>query len=268
MSMTANNSLRCDGCSVVVEGPDLEAFSDAYLAHARSQHPDWPFPDVAIRNVAEATQRLTGSIERLNTIGSVAIHPVSGSRIPDWLSFFDHDAFAGNPVDACCYCAAPHVIPRGQQSGMEQRPWRQSRDLMISLLRSGRAFGYLAYVEDKPAGWVNASERSECAMYRFGDGADPPDGDVIALSCFGIAPPYRGHGLVRQLLQRVLDDAPSRGARWVEAYPFNDQENVDEDNWRGQANVLTAHGFEPVDTLERHGVVRIRIDSARQGAPA
>jgi GNAT superfamily N-acetyltransferase len=265
--MTANHSLRCDDCSVLVEGPTLEAFSDAYLAHARSRHPDWPFPDTAIRNVAEATQRLTGSTDRLDTIGPVAIHPVTAERIPDWLSYFDHDAFAGNPVDACCYCAGPHVVPRGQWGGMEQRPWRQSRELMISLLRSGRAFGYLAYVDDKPAGWVNASKRSECASYRLGASADPSDGDVIVVSCFGIAPPYRGHGLVRLLLRRVLDDAATRGARWVEAYPFSDQENVDEDNWLGPAALYAAHGFEVVGALQRQTVVRARVRPDRFQTP-
>jgi GNAT superfamily N-acetyltransferase len=254
--------LRCDGCAAVVEGPDLQAFSDAYLAHVRSAHPDWPFPDMAIRNTAEATQRLTGSTERLEAIGPVSIYHVSAARIPDWLDFFDHDAFAGNPVDAVCYCSGPHVFAHGQAGGGELRPWRKNRALMIGLLQTGRVFGYLAYADDKPAGWVNASMRSDCSMYRLGDGANPPDGDVISLSCFGIAPPYRGHGLVRLLLRRVLADAPSRGARWVEAYPFTDQTHVDDDNWRGPAALLAAHGFDLVETLERYTVMRARVASA------
>ncbi|MGW0228016.1 GNAT family N-acetyltransferase [Actinopolymorpha singaporensis] len=127
---------------------------------------------------------------------------------------------------------------------------------MVELLRSGRAFGYLAYVEGRPAGWVNASKRAECSMYRTGVGADPPDGDVISVSCFGIAPPYRGHGLVSSLLRRVLADAPGRGMAWVEAYPFNDQTNVDEDNWRGPRSLYDAHGFELVEKLESHSVLR------------
>lgn len=98
--------------------------------------------------------------------------------------------------------------------------------------------------------------------YRLGDSAGPSDQDVIAISCFGIAPPYRGHGLVPRLLQRVLDDAASIGARWVEAYPFSDQDDVDEDNWLGRAAILAAHGFEAVETLAGQSVMRRRIDSA------
>ncbi|NYH92350.1 GNAT family N-acetyltransferase [Actinopolymorpha rutila] len=257
--MTSRNSLRCEECSVLVEGPNLEDFSDAYLAHARSQHPEWPFPDLAVRNFAEATQRLTGATERLETIGTVTIHPVGSSRIPDWLTFFDHDAFAGNPVDAVCYCSGPHLLGRGQTGG-ELRPWRQNRQLMVDLLSSGRAFGYLAYVDGTPAGWVNASKRAECSMYRTGDAADPPDSDVISLSCFGIAPPYRGHGLVSSLLRRVLADAAGRGTAWVESYPFNDQTNVDEDNWRGPRSLYDAFGFEQVEKRESYSVLRRRVD--------
>ena len=197
----------------------------------------------------------------------MTVHPVSAARIPDWLSFFDHDAFAGNPVDAVCYCSGPHVLDRNQTGG-ELRPWRQNRQLMIELLTSGRAFGYLAYVDGSPAGWVNASQRAECSTYRVGDGADPGDGDVISVSCFGIAPPYRGHGLVDTLLRRVLADASGRAMAWVEAYPFNDQTNVDEDNWRGPRSLYDACGFELVEKRETYSVLSCRVDGdQRNGAP-
>jgi hypothetical protein len=59
------------------------------------------------RNYADATKRLTGSTERLSEIGEVAVHRVTDDRIDDWLRFFDHDAFAGNPDWASCYCLEP-----------------------------------------------------------------------------------------------------------------------------------------------------------------
>ncbi|MET9020023.1 GNAT family N-acetyltransferase [Actinopolymorpha sp. NPDC004070] len=119
------------------------------------------------------------------------------------------------------------------------------------------------YVDGEPAGWVNASRRTECSMYRLGDDADPPDGDVISLSCFGIAPPYRGHGLVTALLRRVLADAPARGMTWVEAYPFANQENVDEDNWRGPRSLYDTHRFELVEQREHYSVMRRGIARRR-----
>lgn len=255
---------QCDDCGAVVEGADLQEFSDAYLAHVRSRHPDWPFPDIAIRNVAEATQRLTGPTTRLDTIGQIVIHSVSEDRIEDWLSFFDHDGFAGNPVDAVCYCSSPHVFPAGQDGGAEMRSWRQNRELMIDLLRSGRVFGYLAYVDDRPAGWVNASKRAECSQLRWHNSGQVPDSDVISVACFVIAPPYRRHGLARALLQRILDDAPARGAAWVEAYPLKSPTESDAGNNRGHRSLFTDYGFELIEERDQYCIMRCHVGPGRE----
>ena len=100
-------SHECDACGAKVLGDDVEGFGDAYIAHARTSHADWPYPDQASRNYAEATQRLTGSTQRLDAVGEVAVHPVTEDRIGDWLSFFDHDAFATTPAGLLLLGAAP-----------------------------------------------------------------------------------------------------------------------------------------------------------------
>lgn len=254
----AEHSHQCDACGEWIRGAELAAFGDAYLAHVRSRHPDWPFPDIAIRNVAEATQRLTGSTERLEVLGEVSIQPVVGARISDWLSFFDHEAFAGNPVDAGCYCIGPHVLARSDRGGVELRPWRQNRELMCELLCSGSTAGYLAYVDGRPAGWVNASKRSDCSAHRLGKGADPADEDVISVSCFVIAPPYRRHGLATALLERVVADASTRGAGWIEAYPRNESAETDAGNCWGHLGMFTSFGFDVVEVRDSDTVMRRR----------
>jgi GNAT superfamily N-acetyltransferase len=254
----------CEDCRRDVEGADIGALGDAFIAHYRTEHPDKPYPDTAIRNYAEATQRLSDATERLDTIGTVEVHRVTEDRIDDWLAFFDRDAFAGNPAWAACYCSEPHLFdPKAADA--DHRTWQQSRSVMVDMLRSGRSFGYLAYVDGRPAGWVNASKRSEYALYRRGEGADPADGDVAGLSCFVIAPPYRRHGLAAALLERVLADAPSRGVGWVEAYPFKDAGDDAARNFRGPRSMYDATGFEPIVERERDVVVRKRIEPAEVG---
>ena len=153
-----SNSITCEWCGAVVEGTDLDTFADAFLAHVRSVHSDFPYPDQAVRNYAEATQRLTGGTERLDTIGAVTVERVDRERIDDWLDFFDHDATAGTPQFGACYCSEPHVLdPKVPPADQPPRTTRENRDTMIALLEQGRSFGYLAYVDAKPAAWVNAS---------------------------------------------------------------------------------------------------------------
>ena len=83
---------------------------------------------------------------------------------------------------------------------------------MTERLRGGATFGYLAYVDGRPAGWVNASLRSDYGLYRKVDPDGPEPTSVIGVSCFVIAPPFRRHGIASALLGRVIADAAARGA--------------------------------------------------------
>lgn len=247
--------LDCFECGTTIQAEDEEGLGDEFLAHARADH-DWPYPDQAIRNYAAATQRLTGPSERVPSLGEVAIHPVDETRLDDWARFFDHDAFVGNPEWAGCYCLEPHVRAPGHDSD-EDPHWRDNRTAMLARLRTGRSHGYLAYVDGTPAGWVNASWRADYTLYPDTEG-DPAGTEVVGVSCFIIAPPYRRHGLADALLDRVLEDAAERGAAWVEAYPLNEQPEGDAGSFRGPRSMYDQRGFSPVRTTERHTVVRRR----------
>lgn len=246
----------CFDCGRPIIGDDLDRFGAAFIAHVRSAHPDWPYSDTAVRNFAEATQRLDGPSTRLDAIGPISVHPVDAERLDDWLDLFDRRGFVDNPAWAACYCAEPHLQrPDAPPGEVDTRSWRQNRDLMIDRLSAGTAHGYLAYVDGVAAGWVNASRRSDYALYCCGAGADPPDHDVIGVSCFLIAPPYRRHGLAAALLDRVIADAPTRGARWIEGYPYKAPEG-DAGQFRGPRSLYEARGFRPAADLERYVVMR------------
>jgi GNAT superfamily N-acetyltransferase len=247
----------CFGCDAVIEAGDADAIGDRFVAHAGDDH-DWSYPAEALRNYArnyaEATERLTGATTRLPEIGEVTVHPVTEDRIDDWLRFFDHDAFAGNPDWASCYCLEPHEPATPDQP---ERPWRLTRGAMVDRLRSGGTFGYLAYVDGRPAGWVNASPRSDYGLYREVEPDGPDPSSVIGLSCFVIAPPYRQHGIASRLLDRVIADAAARGASWIEGYPYNDPAEADSAQfYRGPRSMYDARGFEPIEVRESDTVVR------------
>lgn len=249
---------QCEFCQTQVGGADMEQFGDAFLAHVRAVHPEFPFPDQAIRNFAEATQRLSGDTERVDRVEEIEVHPVTAERLDDWLDFFDREAFAGNPAWADCYCFEPHSRPRDESGAApdDVPTWQANREFMVELLRGGRAYGYLAYADGRPAGWVNASSRSAYTLYSEGPEAQPEDDRVIGISCFVIAPRYRRHGIAARLLARVLDDAKDRGATHVEGYPFNEPDGTDQSGFRGPRSLYDENGFAPVVERGRHTVVR------------
>ncbi len=248
--------VKCFGCETVVEADDSAALADAFVAHGKNSH-DWSYPEDSIRNYArnyaEAAARLTGGTERLPEIATVTVHPVTEDRVDDWLRFFDHDGFAGNPDWAACYCLEPHVPATPAQP---ERLWLDNRSTMAGRLRCRATFGYLAYVDGRPVGWVNASLRSDYGLYRLVDAGGPEPRSVIGVSCFVIAPPFRRHGVATALLDRVIADAPARGASWIEGYPHNEPEGNDAGHFRGPQSMYAARGFRPIEVRERDTVMR------------
>src|SRR5262245_25619796 len=193
-------NVKCFECAALLEAENVDAAVRAFVEHGRQRH-TWSYPEEAIRNYArnyaEATERLSDDTERLAEIAAVTVHPVTEARIDDWLRLFDRDGFAGNPDWASCYCLEPHVPAPPEQP---ERAWRDTRATMIARLRSGTTFGYLAYVGDRVAGWVNASLRSDYGLYSRVDAAGPAPQTVVGVSCFVIAPPFRRHGVAAALL--------------------------------------------------------------------
>lgn len=251
--------IECFGCDEAIEAADADAIADRFVAHAGERH-EWSYPEEALRNYArnfgEATERLSDSVERLPEIGDVEVHPVTEERVGDWLQFFDHDAFAGNPDWASCYCLEPHEPAPPE---MPERFWRDTRAAMIERIRNRGTFGYLAYLEGQAAGWVNASLRSNYGLYRLVDPDGPDPSTVIGVSCYIVAPPFRRHGVASALLDRVIADAPSRDASWIEAYPFNDAAEAESAHYfRGARSMYEARGFEPVEVRNRDTVMRRR----------
>jgi GNAT superfamily N-acetyltransferase len=248
-------SRPCFQCGEAVEGEDLEAYGYAGLAHVRAVHADTvPYPDMAVRNYFEGEARMTGGAERLDEIGAVEIHPVTPDRIDDFLAFMDYDAMVGKPEFSGCYCLEPHET----QPGVEppHTHWTERRETMAGLLRDGKAFGYLAYVDGHAAGWVNAAKRGDCALFARGDAADET---TIAVPCFAVAPPYRGHGVAKQLLDRVVADASARGGDAVEAYPFNQPAEDAGTNFRGPRTLFEAAGFAELKARTYDTVVRREV---------
>src|SRR5262245_29287403 len=248
--------VKCFSCGASIESEDVDTIVAAFVSHGGEKH-DWSYPEEALRNYArnyaEATERITGSTERLPTIAEVSVHPVTEDRIDDWLRLFDCDGFAGNPDWGSCYCLEPH-IPASPE--LPERPWRETRATMVERLRHGTTFGYLAYVGGRAAGWVNASFRTEYGLFRRVDENGPAPQSVVGISCFVIAPPFRRHRVASALLDRVIADAAARGAQYVEGDPHNAPEANDAGHFRGDRSMYDARGFEPIEVNDRYTVMR------------
>jgi GNAT superfamily N-acetyltransferase len=250
-------------CGEALTADNLDALVPVARAHFDARHPDLGLEDHHIRDYLEAEERITGSTERLDEIGEVEIHEVTADRLDDLLRFFDHDAFAGNPAWAACYCMCHHVRGAGD---WESRTAAENRADLVERVEAGTTSGYLAYVDGRPAAWCNASPRAAYPEYASRDDLD--DDAVGSVVCFVIAPPYRRHGLARRLLDAASQGFAARGMTAVEAYPRREAPTDDPaapDNdaaaYHGPLGLYLDAGFAPVADREQAVVVRKHLDA-------
>jgi GNAT superfamily N-acetyltransferase len=237
-------NVKCFECGALIEGNDSDEVVLLFVAHGRKSH-SWSYPKEAIRNYArnyaDAIERLTGSTERLSAIPDITVHPVTEERVDDWLRFFDHDAFAGNPD-------WPHAIA----SNLTYRTRRRILNVHGGTHEWPYAAGFAA---ERPPGISHTSPTNARG------GSTPHFVPTIGVSCFIIAPPFRRHGVAAALLDRVIEDASARGASWIEAYPHNEPKPNDAAHFRGPRSMYAARGFQPVEVREDYTVMRRRAVS-------
>jgi GNAT superfamily N-acetyltransferase len=235
----------CD-CGTGIIAVDTEALVTAFVDHCAHSHPEWQVGEQVARNFVEALDRLTGPTERLDRIGAVEVHDATGERIEAVLAFFDHDVFADNAGWASCYCRFHHV----DGSGWGERSAAENRADLAAGLESGDTRAFVAAIEGRLAGWCNASLRRAYPAHRDGS---PDDDRVAAIVCFAVAPPYRGHGVARRLLEAAIERLRADGATAVEAYPTRDPASASA-AYHGTVAMFGAAGFTLVSD-DDHGIV-------------
>lgn len=203
-------------CGAELSATDTATLVGPVHGHFAGAHPEYGLTPVSVRNYLEAEDRATGGTERLDVIEPVRVRPVSPDLADEIIDFFDHDLFPDNPAWASCYCMFSFL--GGQQNpDWGNQPWREVRQAQRERISTGRTTGVVAYSGDHPAGWCNATARSEFPSHRRSD-----DDSVCSIVCFAVAPPYRGHGVAALMLEGAVSMARDRGFEVLESYPVRD----------------------------------------------
>lgn len=138
-----------------------------------------------------------------------------------------------------CFCVA-WWVPTWE--GWSDRSTEQNLDLRESLLLEGEYDGYMLYEFEQPIGWcqVGPHKRLKKLVEQFS--LNDRD-DVWAITCFLISPQFRNRGIASSLLDGVLKDIKSRGAKKVLAFPKNGRDLDDLELWNGPLSMYIRAGF-------------------------
>ena len=193
----------------------------------------------------------------------------------DFFDFFDNRAFTDGSPYYPCYCDAYYLTPeevltvtdrRAMELGGGKEGLRIAlRESSERLIDGGIMQGYLAFDGDTAIGWCNANDRTNFtragdlnpAFRREGDvyfdGGIP--GEVKSIVCFEVAPEYRGKGVAKALLERVLKDAEADGYKFAEVYPKISEEFSALD-FTGPIKMYRNAGFEETARSGKTAIMR------------
>jgi GNAT superfamily N-acetyltransferase len=134
-----------------------------------------------------------------------------------------------------------------------------------ALVDSGQAPGILAYLEGEPVGWVSVAPRETYpSLERSRTLKRLDDQPVWSIECFFVAKPFRGRGLMVELLRGAVTYAAQEGAQVVEAYPVDASGGPVRSGTEGYMGLISAFrraGFvEVARPSPRHAVMRYAVE--------
>jgi GNAT superfamily N-acetyltransferase len=140
---------------------------------------------------------------------------VEAARPERWL---DVRAVLDGASEQGCWCQSW----RGSDAEGRRRGETRPDTLQRQMREDEVPPGFVAYLGDRPAGWVGVSVRGRTP--RLDASRTIPAVDelpVWVIGCFRVMPGLRRRGVARALLEAVLDAARAAGAPGVEAYPVD-----------------------------------------------
>ncbi len=195
------------------------------------------------------------TVKRMENIGpDLEFHPVTLQRWRDLENLFGKQgAYAG------CWC----MWWRLKRSEFDGQTGEERKRGMKSIVDSGEVPGILVYANGEVAGWCSVAPRERFgSLERSRTLKRVDDQPVWSIVCFFVAEPFRGQGLMAQLLSAAVDYAGIQGAKIVEGYPVEADKMLPGGSkaYVGIASAFRRAGFmEVLRRSERQPIMRYSI---------
>ena len=167
----------------------------------------------------------------------------------DYLDFFDNRAFTDNNPNGPCYCTSPNQDEESIQKMVSEFKTYGVKDTIrkyaVEMLNNNRIHGYLAYDGNLSVGWCNAADMESYSGFVPDFARNNTCGKTVSIVCFEIAPEYRGKGIASAFIDRVCNDAKSKGYVAVEGYAKLSDKRDDFD-YQGPVRLYQKAGFTEV----------------------
>jgi GNAT superfamily N-acetyltransferase len=151
------------------------------------------------------------------------VRPLQPGDAAAWLNFFDHEAFADNPRWAGCYCQFPttdHATVVWKDCSAEL-----NRERACQRIGANQQRGVVALAQGRVVGWCHAGPWAEATIMDDSQ-PEPLATQLGAITCFVVAPPWRGVGVATALLDAACALLRQAGCVAVDAWTQPDAADV------------------------------------------
>ncbi len=157
-----------------------------------------------------------------------------------------------------CHCRYWHFKGTNKEwqarCGLEPE---RNRAELFSALGTDEASGLCAFDGALVVGWMKLTARLPKLLERLPYRELDDPGPVLTIGCFLVDPSYRRQGVAARLLDAAIAFAPSRGARFLEAYPRVSEAPLHEGElWQGPHGLFLSRGFTVVRDAPQYPVLR------------
>jgi GNAT superfamily N-acetyltransferase len=143
------------------------------------------------------------------------VRPLAAAQGEAWLHFFDDVAFADNPRWASCYCQFP--VADHAAKPWQARDAAENRASACQRIAAGTQHGVIAEAAGRVIGWCHAGPWQ--AMSIMDDETPEPLAERLgAITCFVVAPAWRGRGVATALLDAACAVLRGQGLVAVDAW--------------------------------------------------
>ena len=190
---------------------------------------------------------------------TISIKPLTPELNKDYLDFFDNRAFTDDNPNGPCYCTSPNQDEEEIKQMVGEFGLFGVKDTVrkyaVKMLEENKISGYLAYDGEISIGWCNAADMESYVGFVPQFAREKICGKTISIVCFEIAPEYRGMGIASAFIDKVCEDAKSKGYVAVEGYANLSDVRNDFD-YQGPIRLYQKAGF--VEAARENGQVIMR----------
>ena len=190
---------------------------------------------------------------------TISIKPLTPELNKDYLDFFDNRAFTDDNPNGPCYCTSPNQDEEEIKQMVGEFRLFDVKDTVrkyaVKMLEENKISGYLAYDGEISIGWCNAADMESYVGFVPQFAREKICGKTISIVCFEIAPEYRGMGIASAFIDKVCEDAKSKGYVAVEGYANLSDVRNDFD-YQGPIRLYQKAGF--VEAARENGQVIMR----------